>query len=52
MKLNSNYSKYLDVIKNLYLISFPKIERKPINLILEKCSDGSMEINIIQNLMH
>lgn len=49
MKLNSNYSKYLDVIKNLYLISFPKIERKPINLILEKCSDGSMEINIIQN---
>lgn len=49
MKLNSNYSKYFDVIKNLYLISFPKIERKPINLILEKCNDGSMEINIIQN---
>mgnify|MGYP003515823277 CR=1 FL=1 len=49
MKLNTNYSKYLDIIKNLYLLSFPKIERKPFNLILEKCNDGSMEINIIQN---
>ncbi len=49
MKLNTNYDKYLDVIKNLYLIAFPRSERKPFKLILEKCNSGLMEINIIQN---
>lgn len=49
MKLNPDYSEHLDMIESLYLVSFPKNERKPFNLILEKCNDGSMEVITIQN---
>lgn len=49
MKLNPNYKDNLKKIENLYISAFPKIERKPFDLILEKCNNGSMEIISIQN---
>ena len=49
MKLNPNYKDNLKKIENLYLTAFPKNERKPFDLILEKCNNGSMEIITIQS---
>lgn len=49
MKLNPHYKENLEKIKNLYLTAFPKNERKPFDLISEKCDSGSMEIIAIQN---
>ena len=49
MKLNLNYKENIDKIEELYLTAFPKIERKPFYLIIEKCNNGSMEIITIQN---
>lgn len=49
MKLNPHYKDNLEKIKNLYLTAFPKNERKPFDLISEKCDSGSMEIIAIQN---
>ena len=48
MKLNPNYEDNLNKIKNLYLTAFPKNERKPFDLILEKCNAGLMEIISIE----
>ena len=36
MKLNPNYKDNLKKIENLYISAFPKIERKPFDLILGK----------------
>lgn len=50
MKLNANYSKEnIEKIKKLYNDAFPKIERKPFELILEKCDMGLMEILKIES---
>ena len=49
MKLNPDYTKHLNKIENLYLSSFPKNERKPFPLILEKCNQGLMEILTIES---
>lgn len=49
MKLNSKYKDNLEKIENLYLTAFPENERKPFDLILEKCNKGSMEIISIEN---
>lgn len=49
MKLNLNYKDNLKEIEYLYLNTFPKNERKPFDLILEKCSNGSMQIISILN---
>lgn len=49
MKLNPNYKDSLEKIEYLYLTAFPKNERKPFDLILDKCNNGSMEIISIQN---
>lgn len=50
MKLNANYSKEnTEKIKKLYTDAFPKIERKPFDLILEKCDMGLMEILTIES---
>ncbi|MGN1433490.1 MAG: GNAT family N-acetyltransferase [Ruminococcus sp.] len=49
MKLNPNYKDNLDKIEELYLTAFPKIERKPFDLILEKCNAGFMEIITIES---
>lgn len=49
MKLNPNYEDNLNKIENLYLTAFPKNERKPFDLIIEKCNNSSMEIITIQN---
>lgn len=49
MKLNPNYKDNLEKIENLYLTAFPKNERKPFDLILDKCNNGSMEIITIQS---
>ncbi|MGN0502690.1 MAG: GNAT family N-acetyltransferase [Ruminococcus sp.] len=49
MKLNPDYKDNLDKIEELYLTAFPEIERKPFDLIIEKCNNGSMEIITIQN---
>lgn len=49
MKLNPDYNNNLEKIKNLYITAFPKNERKPFDLISEKCNSGSMEIIAIQN---
>lgn len=49
MKLNPHYKDNLEKIKNLYLTAFPKNERKPFDLISEKCDSGSMKIIAIQN---
>lgn len=50
MKLNANYSnENIEKIKKLYNESFPKIERKPFELILEKCDMGLMEILTIES---
>lgn len=49
MKLNSNYKDNLNKIEKLYITAFPKIERKPFDLILEKCNNGSMQIISILN---
>lgn len=45
MKLTKAYSKeLLNNIENLYNNAFPKNERKPFDLILEKCQNNQMEI--------
>lgn len=49
MKFNPNHKDNLDKIKELYLTAFPEIERKPFDLIIDKCNNGSMEIITIQN---
>lgn len=49
MKLNANYEDNLNKIENLYLTAFPKNERKPFDLILEKCNNGLMEIISIES---
>lgn len=49
MKLNANYEDNLNKIENLYLNAFPKNERKPFDLILEKCNTGLMEIISIES---
>lgn len=49
MKFDTNYKDNLKEIEYLYLTAFPKNERKPFDLILEKCNNGSMEIISIQN---
>ena len=49
MKFNPNYKDNLEKIEYLYLTAFPKNERKPFDLILEKCNNGSIEIISIQN---
>jgi len=48
--LNSNInSERLSEIKNLYIISFPKSERKPFNVILNICKKGYGELFSIEN---
>ena len=49
MKFDTNYKDNLKEIEYLYLTAFPKNERKPFDLILEKCNNGSIEIISIQN---
>lgn len=49
MKLNSNYKDNLKNIESLYLNAFPKIERKPFDLVLEKCNSGAMQIITIES---
>ena len=49
MKLNPDYKYNLDKIEELYLTAFPAIERKPFDLILEKCNNGLMEIISIES---
>ena len=49
MKFDANYKDNLKEIEYLYLTAFPKNERKPFDLILEKCNNGSIEIISIQN---
>lgn len=49
MKLNSNYKANLKNIESLYLSAFPKIERKPFDLILEKCNNRAMQIITIES---
>lgn len=45
MNLTKAYSKeLLNSIESLYNNAFPKNERKPFNLILEKCQNNQMEI--------
>lgn len=47
MLLRPAQTNELDYIRNLYDISFPKDEKKPFSLILEKTSEGLMEILIL-----
>lgn len=49
MKFNTNYKGNLKEIEYLYLTAFPKNERKPFDLILNKCNNGSMQIISILN---
>ena len=49
MKFDTNYKDNLKEIEYLYLTAFPKNERKPFDLILEKCNNSSIEIISIQN---
>lgn len=39
----------MDAIYELYMTAFPKEERKPFALMLEKCQDGSMEMLSIED---
>ena len=50
MILNNASDKHdLDKIQELYLTAFPANERKPFSLILQKCSESSMEILKIED---
>ena len=49
MILNPNYKDNLEKIENLYISAFPKNERKPFDLIIDKCDNGLMEIITIQS---
>lgn len=39
----------IDAIYDLYMEAFPKNERKPFQIILDKCEEGSMEILVIED---
>lgn len=47
MLLRPAQTNELDYIRNLYDVSFPKDEKKPFSLILEKTAEGLMEILIL-----
>lgn len=47
MLLRPAQNNELDYIRNLYDVSFPKDEKKPFSLILEKTAEGLMEILIL-----
>lgn len=49
MNLNAIYKDKLDKIEELYMKAFPEIERKPFDLIIEKCNNGLLEIITIES---
>lgn len=50
MKLEKATTQHqLDAIYDLYMSAFPKEERKPFEVMLEKCEEGSMEMLTIEN---